>query len=194
MNLKKNNFIICSHPKKPGKYELCLVQEDSFTDESEVNVISFKKLKSEFKFVTDAEGIRNKDQILITKAAFTMVTIDETEDAEEDCYVNYRYSEAHFLKKLSSAKEHLEEDSDSEDESGNLIGKRKSIKILGKKSDIEISKKIKMSKSGKSKITSKFLILRIKKKESKKAKKRKIQKRKTKSIDYNISRWKYPNG
>lgn len=154
MHLTKNDFIICLDSQKKKEYELCLVEEDCHPDETEINIILFKRKATGFEFEPDMHGIRNKDQVLMSRVDFDLFTMDESEDMEESCFAKYKYTERHFMKKLKEARSRREEGSESDEESQEMEKPRGQLKILGKKADLEINKKIKVAKSQSSKASS----------------------------------------
>jgi hypothetical protein len=141
MKLSKNQFVLYYNPSKYQNYELCLVEKESSEEDDTVEVIKFSRINHGLKFEPFNQEIIEKDKIFMVDARFTMKSYMCPMTNEEKCLVEYSYSENNLKKKVKAAVAKIEEQIKEKE--------KKAKKIVGKKSHLEISMKLKESKEGK---------------------------------------------
>ena len=138
MKLKKNKFVLYYNPVKYQSFELCLVEKDSLDSDPTVKVIKFSRVNHNMKFEPWSEDEIPKSKIFMVNPRFTMSTFICPMMNEEKCVVEYNHSEilltAQIKKSIAKLEKRLTKQSAKQ---------RKHLKILGKKSHLQISKKMK---------------------------------------------------
>lgn len=147
MKLKKNQFILYYNPNKYQEFEVCLVEQDSLEDSDQVEVIKFSRVNHTLRFEPACQDTVDKDRVFMSGIRFQMSSVICNLTGEERCVLSYLFSEITLMNKIEAAIKSIEQSVKDK--------ARRQLKILGKKSPLEISKKLKMSKDGKTKLASK---------------------------------------
>lgn len=170
MKICKNDFIAVYDPTEFENLKMCLVRETPEEDEEEIKVIFLRKINDEYTFEVGDSGIAKLSYLMGVSRSFQMgTTAREDSNLEEELEgleVFFTGKKREFRswvkeqsrvveKRISSA---IEEE---EDEGVKRKVSRKKLKIVGKKDDSEVRKKIKISKKATVVVESKSKVLEI---------------------------------
>ena len=141
MKLNKNDFVLYYDQNFLEDFKLCLVSELSEKTEATAKVVIFERINEDLKFIPKDECIIEKSHIIMKNSDFVMYNVECEVTNTEKVVVQYNLNQDRFKKSLKSRIVTLKKKLENALEIEEVVQR-----IVGKKSDQEIRKKIKVGR------------------------------------------------